>query len=225
MNDTASTPPPIHDGTVGVLLKAPERVAGLIAEREKGVSTSIKLLCAAILFHAIFGFAMGLFGGWNVAGMATVKAPLVALCSLLVCYPSLFVFGNVGGAPLSPMQSFLLGASCLAMQGLLLVGLAPVAWLFAVSTESLPFVTLLVFFIWGVTALFVMRFVGKLRVHALFKKSGGIIFWFLIFMLVTLQMTTCLRPMLTTPKDGWWTAKKMFFLQHYGTTFEKGSAR
>ena len=42
-------------------------------------------------------------------------------------------------------------------------------------------------------------------------------------MLVTLQMTTCMRPMLSQAKTGWWTSEKQFFLSHFGQTLDSGN--
>ena len=45
---------------------------------------------------------------------------------------------------------------------------------------------------------------------------GGEI-WFAILLLVTLQMATCMRPMLAKPGErGWFTSEKQFFLAHFG---------
>ena len=106
------------------------------------------------------------------------------------------------------------------MLGLLLVGLAPVVWLFAVSTESLPFVVVLTFLIWFIALAFTARYVGKLQVNPLFKRQAGIKVWFLILAIVTLQMTTCMRPLLAKPEKGWWTGRKEFFLTHFESIFD-----
>jgi hypothetical protein len=211
---------PRTDCIVTALLKSPETVAEAIATGRNAIRAGLTLLGAAIVFHAIFGLAMGLFGGWPVALMDAVKAPLTAVGALALCYPALYVFACVGGAPLTFQRAFVLGAACLAMMGLILVGLAPVAWLFSVSTASVPFVTFLVTCLWIVAVSFAARFITRLKEHALFKKAGGIKIWLFILILVTLQMTTCLRPMLAAPKDGWWTGGKLFFLSHFGSTFD-----
>lgn len=219
-NDLESTNhEPQTDSIVTALLKSPGTVAESIATGKNAMRAGLTLLGAAVVFHAIFGLAMGLFGGWSVALMDAVKVPLTALGALALCYPALYVFACVGGAPLTFSRAFVLGAACLAMQGLILVGLAPVAWLFSVSTESVPFVTFLVTCLWCVAVLFATRFIAKLQEHALFKKAGGIKIWLFILILVTLQMATCLRPMLAAPKNGWWTGGKLFFLSHFGSTF------
>jgi hypothetical protein len=224
---TTPPPPPAAgeepgaDHIVTALLKAPHKVSDAIAGGRDHLRSATVLLAVAVACHAVFGLAVGLFGGPGVAAMDIVKVPLVAVCSLLLCFPSLYVFACVAGSPLSLSQTLMLGCSCLAMIGLLLVGLAPVAWLFAVSTESLPFVVVLALLIWLIALSFASRYVGKLRANPLFKRQAGIKLWFLILTLVTLQMATCMRPMLVKPRDGWWTAEKKFFLSHFGSTFEQ----
>ena len=223
-----STPPPMPcrdeaattESILTALLKAPQQVSNVIAGRKDLLRPGFSLLVAALLCHAMFGIAIGLFAGWTVAAMDALKAPLVAVCSLLICFPSLYVFACVAGTPLSASQTFALGCSCLAMIGLLLVALAPVAWLFAVSTASPSFMVILALSIWLVALCFAARYVGKLAANPLFERQAGIRIWFLILTIVTLQMTTCLRPMLSMPENGWWTGDKKFFLSHFGSTFE-----
>jgi hypothetical protein len=211
----------VNDGNniVATLLKAPQDMSGIIADRKDLLRSAVVLLLTGLGCHAVFGFATGMFAGISVAFMDVVKVPLVAGCSLLLCFPSLYVFSCVAGSPLTLSQTFTLGCSCLAMLGLILVGLAPVAWLFAVSTESMPFVVMLTFFFWFVSLCFASKYMTKLKANALFERQGGINVWFVILMLVTLQMTTCMRPLLEKPEKGWWTAEKQFFLSHFSSTF------
>jgi hypothetical protein len=108
------------------------------------------------------------------------------------------------------------------MIGLLLVGLAPVAWLFAVSTASLPFVVFLIFFVWVIAVGFAIRLVARLRGGGVYHRVAGINVWFVVFFLVSLQMSTVMRPMLTTSPKGWWTSEKQFFLNHFGSCFTRG---
>jgi hypothetical protein len=207
------------DSIVTALLKAPHKVSDIIVGQDGLLKCAVVLLFTALTCHAVFGVAIGMFGGLTVALMDVVKVPLVALCSLLICFPSLYVFACVAGLQLSLLQAFVLGCSCAAMVGLILVGLAPVAWLFAVSTESLPFAVVLAVVIWLVALCFAARYVGKLRSNPFFERQAGIKVWFVILALVTLQMVTCMRPMLTKPKQGWWTGEKKFFLSHFGSSF------
>lgn len=205
---------------LAALLKSPLDVGDAIEGKQKLLAHGSTLLLAAIAFHAVFGLAAGLFGGWQVAIMDVVKAPLVAVCSLLLCFPSLYIFSSVGGSALSLAQAFLLGTSCLAMLGILLIGLAPVAWLFAVSTESVSFMTALILFIWFVAVAFALKYIARLQARALFARAAGIKLWFLVFVIVSLQMVTYLRPMLVTPTGSWWNGEKKFFLAHLADTLE-----
>lgn len=206
---------------VADLLKAPSAVADRIARVESPLRAGTELLGCAALSHAVFGFAVGMFGGWSVALMDAVKGPLVGLGSLLVCFPSLYVLAALGGAPLSIPQAFVFGASCLAMLGFLLVGLAPVAWLFSVSTASAAFMVLLATLVWLIALSFAVRYVNVLRANPAFPRLGGIRTWFMVLALVTLQMTTSMRPVLKHSKGGWWTHEKQFFLVHFTSLMDR----
>jgi hypothetical protein len=232
-NTTHAIPPPSPaDGPgarpgdwVAALLKAPELVAhSLAAGPGRAGMPAFTFLAVAVACHAVFGLSVGLFAGVSVGLMDLVKAPLIAVCSLLLCFPSLYVFACVSGAPLSVFQAVTLGCSCLAMTGLLLAGLAPVVWLFAVSTRSVPFMVILTLAVWLIAVSFAARYVGKLRASVLFLRQGGIKLWFLILIVVTLQMTTCMRPMLDRPETGWWTGEKQFFLRHFGAALKTREA-
>jgi hypothetical protein len=180
-----------------------------------------KMLGAAAACYAVFGLSIGLFGGWEAAAMSVWKVPLIALCSMLLCFPSLFVFTAVMGSPMTLGQAFALGSACLAMTGLILVGLAPVAWLFSVSTASVGFVVMMAFVIWLVAMSFAGNFLGRAREVGLLKRGGGVGIWFLILAVVTLQMTTVMRPILTAPKkdESGVTTEKKFFLRHFADSF------
>lgn len=224
-----SVPPPVPSddqlgntgNLIAELLKNPVRVARTIAAEPEGLlNASFGLLAVALVCHAIFGGAIGLFAGWHVALLDVAKAPLVALCSLLLCFPSLYVFSCVAGSPLTLLQTFALGCSCQAMVGLLLIGLAPVGWLFAVSTASLPFIVMLAFAVWFVAIVFADRYVEKLKAVPLFSNQAGIKTWFVILVIVSLQMTTCMRPLLGTSGKGILAGEKMFFLAHFVSVFD-----
>lgn len=223
-NAAPSTPPreePVNDARyqrneLGALLKAPSWLVMQIDGDRALFDRALRMGFWGLVFHAIFGLALGLFGGWSVAWMATAKVPLIAVCSLLLCFPSLYVFACVGGMPLSLPQAAALAGAVLAVTGLLLLALAPVAWLFAVSTNNLAFVVLLTLIVWLIASGFARGFLGRLKQSKHLNRLTGLNWWLVVYMLVTWQMTTFMRPLLGTPKDGWWTGEKMFFLVHFG---------
>ncbi|MBM4148476.1 MAG: hypothetical protein FJ224_05480 [Lentisphaerae bacterium] len=220
------SPPPIPQGAasgsgniVANLLKAQPSVGATIASGIGLGRHTAAFLLAAILCHAVFGLALGAFGGMEVAAMGAVKAPLIAVFSLLLCLPSLYVFSSVTGAPISVPQALCFGSSCAAMLGLILVGLAPVVWLFSVSTNSAAFMTVLTLALWCVALSFAGRYAGRLKGTPLFQRQSGIKLWLLILTVVVFQMTTCLRPMLAKSQTGLWAGEKKFFLSHFGSMF------
>lgn len=219
-NIDAETPIVRVRNATGILLKQPENLAGALVEDKDSLALGVVFMAVAAVFHAVFGLALGLFGGWETGIMACVKAPMIAVGAMAVCFPSLYVFGCVGGIPLSVKQTFMLAGACLAMVGLLLVGLAPVMWLFAVSTRNIGFIALLGAVLWAIALLFAMRLIGKLEKHDFLQQSTGIRAWFLVLVLVSLQMTTCMRPLMASSDRGWWTSEKQFFLQHFASCFD-----
>ncbi|MBN4071911.1 hypothetical protein JYT83_00680 [bacterium AH-315-F18] len=209
-----------QDNIVANLLKSPEAVARTVADDGPALKDTLLLLVAGVICHAVFGLAIGLFGGWSVGLMSAVKAPLIGLCSLALCMPSLYVFSAVGGAPLTVKQTFILGASCFAMTGLLLIALAPVAWLFSVSTQSVSFIVLLCSVLWLISAMFTLRHISNLKKHPSFQRIIGMKWWFSVLVLVTLQMVTFMQPLLTPADRGWFSFKKEFFVEHFVSCFD-----
>ena len=205
-----------HRNELGALLKAPAWLVVQIDDDGALLGRALRMAFWGLVFHAIFGLALGLFGGWSAAGMAAVKLPLIALCSMLLCFPSMYVFACVGGMSLSVPQAAALAGAILAVTGLLLLALAPVAWLFVVSTNNLSFVVLLTLLIWLVASGFARGFLSRLKTSVNLSRLTGLNWWLVIYLLVTWQMTTFLRPLLGLSADGWWTGEKMFFLVHFG---------
>lgn len=218
--DPTISPAPRESGDITALLKDPTQVVRRLAADRGLRPAGVRWLVAALLGHALFGLAIGWFGGWQVAVMDLLKVPLVALASLLLCFPSLYVFACVGGAPITLTQAFALATACSALVGLLLAALAPVAWLFAVSTASPGFIVVLALLLWAAAMQFALRFIGRLQTFQAFRQSAGIRCWFVVLVLVSLQMVTALRPMLELPDQGGLRTEKLFFLRHFGETFE-----
>lgn len=209
-----------ESGVVAALLKEPDRVAQQLSADLDLRAAGVRWLVAALLGHAVFGLAVGLFGGWRIGVMDLLKAPMIMLASLLLCFPSLYVFACVGGAPLTLTQAFAIGAACSALVGLVLAALAPVAWLFAVSTASPGFIVLLTLVLWGVAVRFALRFIARVQAFEPFRQATGIRCWLLVLVLVSLQMATTLRPLLRAPEGGFCDTGKLFFLMHFGDSFD-----
>jgi hypothetical protein len=97
---------------------------------------------------------------------------------------------------------------------ILLIGFAPVAWIFSQSTESVAWMGALHLAFWLVATLFGIRFMKAGFSHANARSQAGVNVWVIIFLLVALQMTTALRPILGR-SDTFLPTKKEFFLTHW----------
>jgi gamma-glutamylcysteine synthetase len=111
----------------------------------------------------------------------------------------------------------------LALTGLLLVGFAPVVWVFSQSTDSVPFMGFLALAFWVISLLFGMQLL-KAATAAISPHSttGYLSVWIMIFFVVTLQMSTALRPIIGTATD-LLPKEKRFFLAHWLDELDGGS--
>lgn len=196
------------------LLKAPGALIWRINKDRDLPVLSVQLLFWGLVFHAVYGFAMALFGSSQIALMTAWKAPLIALCSLLLCIPSLYVFSCVAGMAISIRQAVALASTAVAMTGLLLLGLTPVTWLFSVSTNNLPFVVLINITAWSIAVIFAMKFFNALTLYGGLEKTTGLRWWLFVYIIVSLQMATVMRPLLGASEHGWHEPEKKFFLAH-----------
>jgi len=181
----------------------------------------LRLLGIALLTFAIYGVIVGLFSGDRQLWAAPLKVVAGAFLSALICLPSLYIFACLCGADvrLQEVAGLLLGL--LALTGILLLGFAPAAWVFTVSTDSIGFMAFLHLVFWVIGTSFGLRFLNK-GFHFLGgSRMENLVLWCIIFGLVTLQMTTTLRPILGTA-DTLLPAQKMFFLHHWGNVLSHG---
>ena len=124
---------------------------------------------------------------------------------------------TLSGARVSISQLAACLAGALALAGLLLLGFAPAVWIFAESTDSLGFMGTLGIGAWIVAGFFALRFLKAVVRATGGTQKGPLFIWSAVFLLVTLQMTTSLRPILGR-SNVLLTQEKKFFLQHWGET-------
>lgn len=199
---------------VGLVLKAPRTFADLVAADRFGTSGSLMLLAAAAGFYAIYGVAVGVFSGGHALWMSGLKVPLIALASVALCAPSLYVLLGLNGSPITLRQAIaiLAGSACLA--SLLLVGFAPVAWLFGVSTSNVQFMILLHLLVAAIGIGYGLRLLG-LSVPYGYLGNRVLLLWTCAFVLVSAQMVTYFRPLMSVSASGIFREQeKQFFFQH-----------
>src|SRR5262245_51342116 len=198
---------------VEAILRQPRRV--MYQLRQPGAGRLIgAMLVVAILCSVIYGVVVGTFSMGDQLWAAPVKIAGGLLFSALLCLPSLYIFTCLSGSQARLTEICGLVVGLLMLMTILLVGFAPVAWLFSTSTESVNWMGTLHLVFWFIATFFGLRFLSSGFSHSKARSRAGLNAWIRIFMLVVMQMTTALRPIVGKsstflPKD------KKFFVTHW----------
>ena len=201
------------------ILRQPRRV--MFQLRQPGGGKLIAaMLFIAVACSLVYGVIVGSFSG----GVQWYAAPLKISCGLLIsaliCLPSLYIFACLSGSKARLVEIFGMVAGLLMLMTILLIGFAPVAWLFSQSTESLAWMGFLHLLFWLIATAFGVRFLSSAFSHSQARSSAGLATWVIIFILVMLQMSTALRP-IVGKADTLFPTEKKFFLSHWFDTIDK----
>jgi len=203
------------------LLRRPHALVARLAEPGHGATGKFALM--TLVSFLLFGFVLGCFAKHEQLWAAPVKVTGGLLFAGLICFPSLYIFSTLAGARVSISQLAACLSGALALAGLLLMGFAPAVWIFAESTDSLGFMGWLSVLAWVIAVVFALRFLKAAVFATGGTQKGPLAIWSIVFLLVTLQMTTSLRPILGR-SPVFLTQEKKFFLQHWGDTMGKSLA-
>jgi hypothetical protein len=215
-------PIPHAIAAVDAILRHPRRL--MFQLRQPGAGGLVAgMLFVAVVCSLIYGLVVGSFSGGVQWWAAPVKISCGLLISALICLPSLYIFACLSGSQARLAEMFGLLAGLLMLMTILLIGFAPVAWLFSQSTESLPWMGTLHLIFWFVSTVFGVRFLSAAFAHSNAKSNAGLNVWIVIFLLVCLQMSTALRPLIGT-SDTFLPKEKRFFLSHWSDCLD-GSPR
>ncbi|MBI5774817.1 MAG: hypothetical protein HZA89_13870 [Verrucomicrobia bacterium] len=208
-------------GASEALLRHPRRIWFQLTQSGQ-LHLTLALLGIALGCALVYGFVVGTFSGQDQLWAAPVKIAAGLLISGLICLPSLYIFSCLGGANTRLLEVCGLVAGLLALLAVLLIGFAPVAWIFSQSTESVAAMGALHLAFAAIATGFGLKFLalGFRELNARF--SGGLRVWAAVFVLVLLQMTTALRPLIGT-SDSFLPSEKKFFLAHWFDTLDKDS--
>ncbi len=206
---------PIRNPVVAVeaILRQPRRL--MYQLRQPGAARLVgAMLLVTVLCCAVYGVVVGTFSQGAQLWAAPVKISGGLLVSAMVCLPSLYIFTCLSGSQARLVEVCGLVTGLLMLLAVLLIGFAPVAWLFSQSTESLGWMGGLHLLFWLIATCFGLRFLAAGFEHSRARSTGGLGAWIIIFLLVMLQMTTALRPILGTASTFFPTEKK-FFVTHW----------
>lgn len=199
---------------IEAILRQPRRV--MFQLRQPGAGRLIgAMLLITILCSVIYGVVVGSFSMHEQLWAAPAKIAGGLLFSALICLPSLYIFACLSGSQARLIEIVGLVAGLLMLMTILLIGFAPVAWLFSQSTQSANWMGALHLLFWGVATAFGLRFLDAGFAQSRARSRAGLNTWVVIFILVALQMTTALRP-LVGRADTMLPETKKFFLSHWG---------
>jgi hypothetical protein len=199
-------------GAVEALLRQPRRVAYWMREGGAGRLT-LTLFLVTLVCSLVYGLVVGSFSMKDQLWKAPLKICAGLFLSAFICLPSLYIFACLSGARVRLSEVGGLVAGALALMTILLIGFAPVAWIFSQSTESVPAMGALHLLFWAIATYFCARFLQDGFSH-LGGRPAGLRLWFLIFLLVMIQMATALRPLVGTA-DTLLPTEKKFFMTHW----------
>jgi hypothetical protein len=198
---------------IDAVLRQPRRVMFQLRQAGAGRLIAIMLL-VSIVCSLMYGVVVGTFSGNAQLWIAPVKIAMGLMISALICLPSLYIFTCLSGAQARLIEVCGLLAGLLMLMTILLIGFAPVAWIFSQSTESIAWMGTLHLLFALIAILFGLRFLANGFSHSNARTRSGFNTWTVIFLLVVVQMTTALRPILGR-SDNFLPKEKKFFLSHW----------
>jgi hypothetical protein len=199
---------------VEAILRQPRRVMYQLRQPGSGRLIGAMLL-VSILCSLVYGVVVGTFSMGNQLWAAPVKIAGGLLFSTLICLPSLYIFTCLSGSRARLAEICGLVTGLLMLMTILLIGFAPVAWLFSTSTDSVNWMGALHLAFWFIATCFGLRFLAAGFSHSRAGSNAGLHTWIIIFMLVVVQMTTALRP-IVGKADTFLPKDKKFFVTHWG---------
>jgi hypothetical protein len=199
------------------LLRQPGRVLYEAGLGQGGGRVIRLLVLVTVVSLAIFGLLLGSFSGGTQLWAAPVKVAFGTLAAVGICLPSLYIFSALAGAEARLTQVAGLLLTMVALMGLLLLGFAPVVWVFSTSTEAVGFMGFLALAFWLIALFFGGRLLLNLACAFGMQAAGYVVLWMGIFVVVTLQMSTSLRPIIGK-SETFLPREKRFFLAHWVKT-------
>ena len=199
---------------IDAILRHPRRVIFQLRQPEAGKLIAM-MLCVSVICSLIYGVVVGTFSGHEQLWEAPTKIMTGLMISALICLPSLYIFTCLSGSQARLVEICGLLTGLLMLMTILLIGFAPVAWIFSQSSESVAWMGALHLIFWLVATFFGLRFLEAGFSQSEAKSHAGFNTWVIIFLLVSMQMTTALRPIIGR-SDTFLPTQKQFFLSHWG---------
>ena len=208
---------PLESSGLGAILEALLKRPDALLEALKGPLQGgilARLILLILVCGCTYGLVLGSLSGGTQLWAAPLKLSSGLFLSILLCLPSLYIFLCLNGADLGLGQIGGAFLGMVALTAVLLIGFAPVAWIFSQSTDSVVTMGMLHLFFWIIGLWFGARLIKGLLACGEAADHGHLKVWMIIFVLVSLQMTAVLRPLIGTA-DTLLPTEKKFFAQHW----------
>lgn len=215
-NDRYTPSGPLSVG--GGLLRAQGAVARDLFEA-RGLNTYIAGCGLLMVFASLlYGAILGSVAGAGQVVYAAVKFPVVIVGACAICLPSFYVFQALTGARLSFKQAVAAVLMLGAAAGLILLGCAPIAWFFSVSTseDASDFLGLMHAVVIALSTTFGFHFIARTHRYVAWKHSERLfdgrvlVLWLGLLVLVAAQMASFIGPL--DPERGMLETRRGFFL-------------
>lgn len=195
------------------LLKNPGRIIHELHHRGSA-ALPIWLLVLSLIGMALYGVVVGTLSGGMQLLIAPAKLALGTAFAMLICLPSLYIFACLDGieARIRTVAGMMFAAVCLT--SVLLIGFAPVSWIFSQSTDSIVLMGALHLLFWLIGVAFGLRMLDAGSRFMGHGRRRHLRVWNFIFVLVCLQMTTTLRPIIGRSTT-FLPREKKFFVAHW----------
>jgi hypothetical protein len=209
-----------HRGPLAVaelLLKAPAKVRDDVLSSRGAL---VQLTIIVIVGGAVAGLTAALFSGGIQLLIVPAKSAFGLFACALICLPSLHIFSCLGGGTQSLKATWGALMMGLALSTLLLIGYAPVAWVFSHASSSVAVAGCV-----HLTSLVGSVALGTRLTQKTLTSMNAETFrrprkWTALFFLVLFQMVTTLRPFVGPAEDRD-SGDLISFVQHLFTNIHK----
>lgn len=202
---------------VDALLKNPCVLYQLI-QRNELHNSLFKLLSIFLICVIVYGLIVGSFSG----NLQLIAAPIKIILGIwlvgLLCFPSLYILSALSGVNLTIQQLAELLITSLTLISILLLGFAPIAFIFTFSIKAISFMGIIHLLILLSSLYFGLRYFIQGIINLGGNNDLMIKIWGAIFLITLLQMSTTLRPILGNGEKIFIVEKK-FFLEHWAESF------
>lgn len=199
--------------TLDTMIKHPGEISyAILAEHRPRIQ--LHLIVIFVISVLAYGLIVGSFSGGGQWIHAPVCLLLGWMASGLICLPSLHIFTSLAGGEQSLRDSTGMLLQAMTLHAIVLIGFAPVSFIFSQATDGVFFMGALHVTAWLIGAWFALRMIQN--AFLLYTGQEGFLrLWSGIFVLVAMQMSTTLRPLIG-PFDGTWAlAGKKFFITYW----------